>query len=292
MKTASCMVQPEEGRHASAAVVTLGPWFHNLHLPDGTQTAPNHPLGDFPAYKWREVAPEVPADLNGWTALDIGCNAGFYSIELARRGAHVVALDREDHFLRQARWAIGRWDLLDRIDLRLGQVYDLAHTRERFDLVLFMGVFYHLRYPLLALDIVAALARRQFVFQTLTLPGLDAVVPPEDQGLDAREVMLAPGWPKMAFIEKSLGGDPTNWWAPNHACVESMLRSTGLRVVARPGHEIYVCAPAGPDVAAVRSWPVEELLAATGRGPGIRPAGPPPAASSLAQGNASTCGRT
>jgi tRNA (mo5U34)-methyltransferase len=47
----------------------------------------------------------------------------------------------------------------------------------------------------------------------------------------------------MAFIEQALEEDPTNWWAPNHACVEAMARSAGFTVVARPGHEIYVCAP-------------------------------------------------
>src|SRR4051812_29623521 len=83
----------------------LGPWFHNLHLPDGTQTAPSHFLGDFPQFKWKEIAPQVPPDLAGWTALDIGCNAGFYSIELARRGARVTGIDLDQHYLKQAQWA-------------------------------------------------------------------------------------------------------------------------------------------------------------------------------------------
>jgi tRNA (mo5U34)-methyltransferase len=47
----------------------------------------------------------------------------------------------------------------------------------------------------------------------------------------------------MAFIEHALAEDPTNWWAPNHACVEAMVRSAGFRICARPGHEIYVCEP-------------------------------------------------
>src|SRR5918997_6765494 len=81
------------GRHAKIA--ELGPWFHNLHLPDGTQTAPDHSLGDFPSFKWLEVAPHLPKDLTGWRALDIGCNAGFYTFELARRGARVTGIDVE-----------------------------------------------------------------------------------------------------------------------------------------------------------------------------------------------------
>jgi len=81
----------------------LGPWFHNLHLLDGRQTAPDHPLGDFPAVKWRVLGPHLPERLDGWTALDIGCNAGFYTFELARRGAHVTAIDLDPHYLDQAR---------------------------------------------------------------------------------------------------------------------------------------------------------------------------------------------
>ncbi len=181
-------------------------------------------------------------DLNGWTALDIGCNAGFYSVELARRGAHVTAIDKDPHFLRQAQWVIEQFHLQDRIDLHQGQVYDLAHWRRDFDLILFMGVFYHLRYPLHALDIVAAKTRKLLVFQTLTTPG-EAIAPaPEDLGLDERDRLSEPAWSKMAFIEKSLAGDPTNWWAPNHACIEAMLRTSGLRVMQRPGHEILLVA--------------------------------------------------
>lgn len=80
-------------------IAELGPWFHNLHLPDGTRTAPHHPLGDFPRFKWQQIAPHLPADLTGWRALDIGCNAGFYCFELARRGASVTGIDVEERYL-------------------------------------------------------------------------------------------------------------------------------------------------------------------------------------------------
>src|SRR3954464_14259625 len=123
-------------------IAALGPWFHNLHLPDGSQTAPAHPLGDFPSFKWKEIATHLPEDLSGWTALDIGCNAGFYSFELARRGARVTGIDVDPHYLRQAKWATRELGLQQVIEFRQMQVYDLADEDERFDLVLFMGVFY------------------------------------------------------------------------------------------------------------------------------------------------------
>jgi tRNA (mo5U34)-methyltransferase len=239
-------------------LASFGEWFHNLHLPDGRQTAPDHPLGDFPAFKWRQLAPALPDDLSGWTALDIGCNAGFYSFELARRGAEVVGIDSDERYLRQARWAREAYGLGGRVELRRMSVYDLARSRERFDLVLFMGVLYHLRYPMLGLDVAAEKARRLLVLQTLTAPGLEVVSPPADLPLEERARLLEPGWPVVAFVERSLAGDPTNWWAPNHAAVEAMARAAGLEVVERPGHELYVCRPSGrPD----RS----ELEAATGR---------------------------
>ncbi len=244
-------------------VDALGPWFHNLHLPGGVQTAPAHPLGDFPAYKWARLAACLPGRLDGWFALDIGCNAGFYTFELARRGARVVGLDHDEHYLAQARFAADLLGLADRVEFRAGAVYDLAEAEDRFDLVLFMGVFYHLRYPLLGLDIVSRLARRLFVFQSLTLPGQDEAEVPADFGLDERARLDAPGAPRMAFVERRLAGDPTNWWVPNHAGVEAMLRSCGQRVVARPGHEIYVCEP---DPSCCRTAPdPAEFDAATGR---------------------------
>ncbi|MGH8503919.1 MAG: TIGR04290 family methyltransferase [Gammaproteobacteria bacterium] len=226
-------------------VAKRAPWFHNLHLPDGTHTAPEHPLGDFPSFKWRAVAAHVPERLSGWRVLDVGCNAGFYSIELARRGAHVTAVDIDPHYLDQARWAARQFGVQDAITCKQMPVYALAHAPETYDLVWFMGVFYHLRYPTLALDILRRKTRRLMMFQTLTMPGDEVLSPPENLPIDGRERMRKPGWPKMVFIEQRLADDPTNWWAPNHACVEALLRSSGFRVSARPDHECYLCEPHG-----------------------------------------------
>src|SRR3954469_11759633 len=260
MNTARFMIPANRSSTGLAAeAAEFGPWFHNLHLPDGSETAPNHPLGDFPAFKWREIESRLPENLSGWTALDIGCNAGFYSIELAKRGAMVTALDKDPQFLRQAAWAFRQFGVQDRIELRQGQVYDLPRWAETFDLVLFMGVFYHLRYPLLALDAVTEKARRLLIFQSLTTPDDEVMDCPHDLEIDERALMLRRGWPKMAFIEHSLAGDATNWWAPNHACITALLRSSGAEIIDRPGHEIYFCVPAA------RTWDQQEFLVATGR---------------------------
>jgi len=225
-------------------IAALGPWFHNLHLPDGRQTAPDHPLGDFPRFKWRQIAPHLPDDLTGWSALDIGCNAGYYSFELATRGARVTGVDVDERYLRQARWAAARLGLEEQVRFRKSTVYDLARTDERWDLVLFMGVLYHLRHPLLALDVVGRRFRRLLVLQTLTMPGEERAEQPEDLPLERRSRLLEPGWPKAAFIEHGLAGDETNWWAPNAAGVEAMARSAGIEPVSHPAHETWICRPA------------------------------------------------
>jgi tRNA (mo5U34)-methyltransferase len=242
----------------------LGPWFHNIHLPDGTQTAPDHYLGDFPAWKWAELAPVIPSNLTGWTALDVGCNAGYYSFELARRGARVTAIDMDAQYLAQGRWAAVRCGLEDQVEFRLAQVYDLARWNQTFDLVLFMGVLYHLRYPMLGLDLVAQKVGRLLVFQSMLTPGEELSVVPRDRGLNEREALRDPGWPKLAFIEHRLAGDPTNWWIPNHAGVEAMLRSSGMRVVSRMDAETYICEPDLDRPSSVSTWNSSELRAAVG----------------------------
>lgn len=246
-------------------VEKLGPWFHNIHLPDGTQTSPRHVLGDFPSFKWNEIQPFIPADLTGWRVLDVGCNAGYYSLELAKRGARVLGIDVDPHYLRQAAWVAGQFGLQHQVEFRQMQVYDVAHLDQDFDLIWYMGVFYHLRYPLLSLDILSQKLKRMMIFQTLTMPGEEVTQVPPDLDIDQRDRMQQPGWPKMAFIEHKLAGDITNWWAPNHAGIEAMMRSCGLKVTHRPGHEIYICEPDLSNKNLIHVWNKSEYLSATGQ---------------------------
>ncbi|MDX5436521.1 MAG: TIGR04290 family methyltransferase, partial [Pontibacter sp.] len=76
--------------------------------------------------------------------------------------------------------------------------------------------------------------------------------------------MLADSWPKMAFIEKRMAGDVTNWWAPNHAAIEAMMRSCGFRVKERPGHELYIL-EVDEELKRQQQWNESEYLSATGQ---------------------------
>jgi tRNA (mo5U34)-methyltransferase len=218
----------------------LGTWFQNLSL-RGVSTAPEHFLGDYPMVKWAAFARELPADLSGRTVLDIGCNAGFYSIELKRRGAdRVVGIDFDETYLAQARFAAEVCDV--QIDFRLLSVYDVAQLKEKFDLVLFMGVFYHLRHPLLALDLIHEhVAKDVFVFQSMQR-GSEQIEPvKQDYPFTETGIFDRPGFPRMSFVEKKYAGDPTNWWIPNRACTEAMLRSAGFEIVQNPEQEVFIC---------------------------------------------------
>lgn len=218
----------------------LGPWFHNIEL-NGVWTAPNHFLGNYPAVKWKSFAAAIPEDLSGKSVLDIGCNGGFYSIEMKKRGAaRVLGIDFDDDYLAQARFAA---DVTGHdIEFRKLSVYDVGALGERFDVVLFMGVLYHLRHPLLALDLIREhVARDLFVFQSMQRgsPDVDAIE--ENYTFWQTEHFDRPGYPKLHFIEHRYADDPTNWWAPNAAAVEAMLRSSGFEIVQHPEAEVYVC---------------------------------------------------
>ena len=218
----------------------LGPWFHNLDL-DGVQTAPNHFLGDYPRIKFRHFRDSIPDDLSGKSVLDIGCNAGFYSFEMKRRGAaRVLGIDTDEHYLRQARFAaeVTGAD----VEFRRMPVWDIGALGEKFDLVIFMGVLYHLRHPLLALDLIHEhVAKDLLLFQSMQRGSREIVQPDEDYDFNAPCPFDEPGYPKMHFIEHRYSHDETNWWVPNRACVEAMLRSSGFIIESQPEDEVYVC---------------------------------------------------
>jgi tRNA (mo5U34)-methyltransferase len=228
----------------------LGPWFHNIDLGQGIWTAPDHFLGDYPGVKWRRFADAIPADLTGKSVLDIGCNGGFYAIAMKRRGAaRVLGLDSDARYLDQARFAAAQ--LGQEIEFRNLSVYDVGALGERFDVVLFMGVLYHLRHPLLALDLIREhVAGDLMVFQSM-LRGSRAVEPlAEDYDFWDMDQFERPGYPRMHFVERSYARDWTNWWIPNRAGIEAMLRASGFSIAAQPEAEVYLCrtapVPYGP----------------------------------------------
>jgi len=108
--------------------------------------------------------------------------------------------------------------------------------------VIFMGVLYHLRHPLLALDLIRQhVARDLMLFQSMQRGSTEVTEVAANYTFWETDIFDQPGWPKMHFIEHEYSDDWTNWWAPNAACVEAMLRSSGFEIVEHPEQEVYLC---------------------------------------------------
>lgn len=185
-------------------------WYHTIDLGRGVVTKG---IDDTPL---RLARLDLPASLAGLTVLDIGAWDGFFSFECERRGAaRVVAADwyswRGDGWGTKAGFELARLALGSRVEDVEIDVMELSPERiGMFDLVLFLGVFYHLRHPLLALERIASVARETLILETVV-------------------DMVGCRRPAMAFYPgRELNGDPTNWWGPNIAALEGMLRDVGF----------------------------------------------------------------
>jgi tRNA (mo5U34)-methyltransferase len=109
-------------------------------------------------------------------------------------------------------------------------------------------VLYHLRYPLLALDLLHEfVVKETLIFQSL-LRGSEQVAALErNYPFWQTDVFEQPGYPVMHFVEHRYANDPTNWWVPNRACAEAMLRASGFEIADHPEEEVFICrcAPGG-----------------------------------------------
>ena len=162
----------------------------------------------------------MPDSLEGMTVLDVGAWDGFYSFEAERRGAkRVLATDHQAWRSGQAfGWGTGkagfelaRRTLGSRVEDREIDVYDISpQTVGMFDVVFFLGVLYHVKDPLGALERMASVTSKLLIVETaVDLMGLRR--------------------PALAFYpSRELNGDPTNWFGPNAACVQEMLRACGF----------------------------------------------------------------
>ena len=242
MSTAEAKLRAVPRSNLEERIEALAPWFHNIDL-NGIWTAPDHFLGDYPGAKFKRFAPHLPKELNGKSVLDIGCNAGFYSIEMKRRGAsRVLGIDSDERYLAQAQLAAEVLGYDDDVEFANFDVYDVGAIGEKFDLVIFMGVLYHLRHPLLALDLVREhVAKDMLLFQSMQRGSRHVLKLDEDYEFAEEAIFFESGFPKLHFIERQYSHDWTNWWVPNRACTEAMLRSAGFSIDKRIEEEVYLC---------------------------------------------------
>jgi tRNA (mo5U34)-methyltransferase len=211
-----------EGR-AQELVDSVGSWYHRIEVAPGLIT---------PGVNDSQLVLEslnLPADLSGLRVLDIGTRDGFFAFECERRGAEVTAIDymppEETGFL------VARELLGSRVEFIQENVYDLSDGRYGgFDLVLFLGVLYHLRDPMLALDSIWKVASGRLIVETQVIDDALLSAPGEFKRL----VDLSPELPQVPLMQfypgDALNGDPTCVWAPNEACLKAMLEETGFEV--------------------------------------------------------------
>lgn len=236
---------PSDLEAAQAELDSLGWWYQHFELPNGLWTGDGQEPGYLPEQRWRLMEPHIPQDLTGCSVLDLGGNAGYFAIKMKQRGAaRCVVVDSYDEFLRQAAFAARQFQVHLELVNEDAHIYCLT-TDERFDYVLLLGLLYHLKYPGLVLDRTAEMTRKLMCVASAVI-GDAFEAPPQkpdfERVIDDR-ILLEPGFPKMSFIEGLCNHDPTNWWLPNHAALPAMLRSAGLRVVARPHPHVLIAEP-------------------------------------------------
>jgi tRNA (mo5U34)-methyltransferase len=234
---------PDEKR---AGVERLQPWFHRIDLGDAVVTkgvsvageAPDHPLPT-----WKVISEALPADLTGLSVLDVGCNAGFYSVEAKRRGAaRVLGIDAQRHQVRQASFVARALGLP--MEFRRMSVYDLSpETVGVFDVTLALGLVYHLKHLVQGLERLHSVTRDLLILETaVLLPELVPTNPvPYVNGPLTRS--LHP----MGYVENSPDAKEAvfNWFVPSVGAMGAMLSDTGfddVHCVATPGDRaVFVC---------------------------------------------------
>jgi tRNA (mo5U34)-methyltransferase len=217
-----------------AEISALGPWFHNFEIARDVWTNADGagPGADYPARRWKDVQP-LFGNLDGKSCLDVGCSSGFFSLKAKELGAtSVLGVDSGEQVraIDQARFAsevLGLSVSFDTIS-----AYDLAGLSGRFDTVFFLGVFYHLRHPLVALEAIRAVCTGSLIFQTITTPGRMKNNELERRTTENVQLnsptMLDDRFPSVRFVEGQLAGDSSCWFFPNVQAVAAMLRSCGF----------------------------------------------------------------
>ncbi len=223
-------------------------WYHSFELPDGTAIHGYMSL-EWQRERWSRFP--IPADLTGKRVLDIGAWDGWFSFEAERRGAAVTSIDCRE----QANYLWLHRKLGSKADYRNLDLFELPWVDlGTFDIVLCLGVLYHLRHPLWGLEILCRLATEIVIVETFVTDGADW----QDHANDI---------PSMEFYETTeLNGNFDNWNGPTVGCVLAMCRAAGFARV-----EPIAVGRENAMVACFRQWPPEpaepseeppELLAA------------------------------
>ncbi len=191
---------PAAKAEVQTVIERLGPWYHNVELTPGLMSNPQNP--DYPASRWRVLDGVIRQDLTGKSVVDIGCNSGFFSLEMKKRGVNrVVGVDIMPHLLAQSRFN-SHWFNLP-LELYECGAYDVQSLDSKFDIVVFIGVLYHLKHPLYALELIASICKETMYFQSVVRGPSGDVNPAEDYPVTEVEAFDDPAWRKLYFTERN-----------------------------------------------------------------------------------------
>lgn len=217
--------QPKSGMDKETVLKKIAEvpfWWHHIELGYGIVT-PGHYWGGNP-----EILPllleklDLPKDMSGKSVIDIGAWDGYFSFAVEKRGASkVLAIDNLYRMVKEGKhldkgtkpFEIAKEILASKVEYKIMDVYDLSQeTVGKFDITLCLGVVYHLKNPLLALEKISSITNELVIIESEFINKW-------------RNIPIA------KFIETEFNKDPTCWWIPNKACLEAMVRSVGFRRV-------------------------------------------------------------
>lgn len=220
---------------AEAFVKAQAFWYHRIYLGNGVYTMPDTAYHEL---VWQRFRPAFPANLRGASVLDVGSNAGFFSLQAKLLGAgRVLGIELIDMYLQQAD-TIKHWWGFDDIENRAGDAQAIDRLEEKFDLVVFAGILYHLKNPLYVLEQVGRVCADAVLIETECIPAdpRNVVVVRQGPRGRAKPTPVRGGFMKLIEADE-LDGDGSNWWVPDAECVMGMLRIAGFTQFSTPVYQ-------------------------------------------------------
>lgn len=223
---------------------SCGEWYHKIDFGTGISLSTTKQARN-PEEMWKNwIEPYLPSDLSGKSVLDLGCNSGYLSMKMKKKGASkVVSVDYNDKFIKQTKF-VSKWFNVD-LEIIHQEAHEFVLTTDyQFDYIIFVGLFYHLKYGVMVLDRLAEMTKEKLFFQSATVGPLFDDIPKRDFMMENGDEMVSSSEvPKLIFIENKFRYSKDNWWIPNQPAMIALIRNAGLKIYAKSGLNTFVCEP-------------------------------------------------
>lgn len=210
------------------------PWYHRFEILPGVFTPGKLPVD--PKTIFAHFG--VPGSLTGKNVLEVGTWDGPLAFECEARGGIVTALDIQDP--RKTGFNVAKRILGSHVKYVQGSVYDATDLlRGTYDYIFFLGVYYHLKNPLLAFEKLSLLLadRGLLVFEGACIRSYVEDTQGNPVSLQTAQAIGCSDVPLSAFYANTYCGDDSNWFIPNFLCLKSWMEAAGLTVVSHSFHD-------------------------------------------------------